>query len=88
MGCYNKFFLLITVPAAAQQLIFKTYTEEDGLVSNPVRCIFQDSRGFIWLGTWQGLSKYDGRKFTNYTTVNGLSDNLINDIYESPDGNI
>ena len=83
-------FLILSaaLPLSAQQLIFKTYTEEDGLVSNPVRCIYQDSRGFIWIGTWQGLSKYDGHKFTNYTTVNGLSDNMINDMYESQDGKL
>ena|SRR5688572_26396185 len=81
-------FLIISSHATSQQLIFKTYTAEDGLVSNPVRRIFQDSRGFIWIGTWQGLSKYDGHKFTNYTTVNGLSDNLINDMYESADGKV
>jgi ligand-binding sensor domain-containing protein/two-component sensor histidine kinase len=81
-------FFSVSLPLTAQQLIFKTYTEEDGLVSNPVRRIFQDSRGFIWIGTWQGLSKYDGHKFTNYTTVNGLSDNMINDLYESPDGKL
>ncbi len=81
-------FFSVSLPLTAQQRIFKTYTEEDGLVSNPVRRIFQDSRGFIWIGTWQGLSKYDGHKFTNYTTVNGLSDNMINDMYESPDGKL
>ncbi len=81
-------FHAASLQLTAQKLIFKTYTEEDGLVSNPVRRIFQDSRGFIWIGTWQGLSKYDGHKFTNYTTVNGLSDNMINDLYESPDGKL
>jgi ligand-binding sensor domain-containing protein/two-component sensor histidine kinase len=82
-------YILLTISQAnTQQLIFKTYTAEDGLVSNPVRRIFQDSRGFIWIGTWQGLSKYDGHKFTNYTTVNGLSDNMINDMHESPDGKL
>lgn len=72
----------------AQQLIFKTYTVEDGLVSNPVRLVYQDTKGFIWIGTWEGLSKYDGHKFTNYTTANGLSHNLVNDIYESADGKL
>jgi ligand-binding sensor domain-containing protein/two-component sensor histidine kinase len=81
-------FISSSSPVTSQQLIFKTYTEEDGLVSNPVRRVFQDSRGFIWIGTWQGLSKYDGHKFTNYTTVNGLSGNMINDLYESPDGKL
>src|SRR5258705_3805675 len=81
-------FLIISSYTIAQQLIFKTYTAEDGLVANPIRRILQDSRGFIWIGTWEGLSKYDGHKFTNYTTVNGLSHNLVNDMYESPDGKL
>ena len=75
-------FLIISFYTTSQQLIFKTYTAEDGLVSNPVRRIYQDKKGFIWIGTWQGLSKYDGHKFTNYTTVNGLSDNMLNDMSE------
>jgi len=54
----------------------------DGLVANPVRCIYQDSKGFIWIGTYEGLSRYDGYKFTNYSTANGLSHNLINSIFE------
>ena len=74
--------------ATGQQLIFKTYTVEDGLVSNPVRRILQDKKGFMWIATWEGLSKYDGDKFTNYTIANGLSHNLVNDMYESPDGKL
>jgi ligand-binding sensor domain-containing protein/two-component sensor histidine kinase len=70
----------------AQHFIFKTYTVEDGLVSNPVRRIFQDSKGFIWIATWEGLSRYDGNKFTNYTIANGLSHNMVNDMFESADG--
>lgn len=81
-------FIVFISTVTAQQLIFKTYTVEDGLVANPVRRIFQDSRGFIWVGTWEGLSKYDGHKFTNYTIYNGLTDNMINDMYESPDGKL
>ena len=85
---FISFFLVYIFTATAQQLIFKTYTVEDGLVANPVRRIFQDSRGFIWVGTWEGLSKYDGHKFTNYTTANGLSHNVINDIFETNDGKL
>src|ERR1700730_125868 len=74
--------------AFSQKLIFQTYTVRDGLVANPVHRIFQDSKGFIWICTWEGLSKYDGHKFTNYTPANGLSDNAVNDVYESPDGKL
>src|ERR1700730_9566214 len=73
---------------AAQKLIFKTYSVNDGLVANPVRRIFQDSKGFIWICNWEGLSKYDGDKFTNYTSANGLSDNSVNDVYEAADGKL
>lgn len=72
----------------AQQQVFHTYTINDGLVANSVRRIFQDSKGFLWIATWEGLSKYDGHKFTNYTTANGLSHSLVNDIYETKDNKL
>jgi len=72
----------------SQSLSFKTYTIQDGLVGNSVQRIFQDSKGFIWIGTWEGLSKYDGHRFTNYSKSNGLVDNLINDICENQDGQL
>ena len=78
-------FLLSAVlflPGLSQQVSFIKYTVQDGLVANPVRCVFQDSKGFIWVGTFDGLSRYDGYKFTNYTSVNGLSHNFINSIIE------
>jgi ligand-binding sensor domain-containing protein/two-component sensor histidine kinase len=67
----------------SQQILFNTYTVQNGLVANPVRAVFQDSKGFIWIGTWEGVSKYDGYRFTNFSTVNGLSHNLVNDFFET-----
>src|SRR5215510_1320010 len=69
----------------AQQVYFIKYTVHDGLVANPVRCIYQDTKGFMWIGTFDGLSRYDGYKFTNYTNANGLSHNFINSIIEVND---
>jgi ligand-binding sensor domain-containing protein/two-component sensor histidine kinase len=74
--------------AYSQKLIFKNYTVSDGMVANPIRRLFQDSKGFLWICTWEGLSKYDGYKFTNYTIANGLSDNNVNDVYESKNGKL
>jgi ligand-binding sensor domain-containing protein/two-component sensor histidine kinase len=68
--------------------MFKTYTVQDGLVSNPIRKIFQDSKGFIWFITWDGISKFDGHQFINFTENTGLSFNLVNDIYETTDGRL
>ena len=74
--------LSASVLSHAQQILFKSYSIQDGLIANTVRTIFQDSAGFIWIGTWEGLSKYDGYRFTNFTTANGLSHNVVNDIFE------
>jgi ligand-binding sensor domain-containing protein len=80
--------LALNYQGFAQQQIFQTYTISDGLVANSVRRIFQDSKGLLWIATWEGLSKYDGHKFTNYTTANGLSHSLVNDIYETKDSKL
>ncbi|MEO6869565.1 MAG: two-component regulator propeller domain-containing protein, partial [Ginsengibacter sp.] len=72
----------------AQQQIFKNYTVNDGLISNEIRGIFQDSKGFLWIATLEGLSKYDGNTFTNFSSSNGLSQNMVNDLYESGDGGL
>ncbi len=48
--------------------------------------MFQDSKGFIWIGTGEGVSVFDGHSFLNYTTQDGLSFNYIISISESPDG--
>lgn len=42
------------------------YTQKDGLPSYNVRKVFQDSKGFIWVGTQDGVSRFDGRSFINY----------------------
>lgn len=67
----------------SQQPIIISYSLQDGMVSNNVRRIFQDSKGFIWVGTWEGISYYNGHKFTNYSILNGLSHSLVNDFFEA-----
>ncbi|MDC6384645.1 two-component regulator propeller domain-containing protein [Muricauda sp. SK9] len=50
----------------SKQVTFKQLTVEDGLSQNSVMSIAQDSVGFIWFNTEDGLNKYDGREFTHY----------------------
>lgn len=79
-------FILLLVSSSAclsQTLPFQSYTTKDGLPSNNITALFQDSRGFLWIGTNNGLSVYDGAAFTNYSTVDGLGNNFITDIAES-----
>lgn len=59
---------------------------ENGLSNSAVRCIYQDHRGFIWMGTQDGLNRFDGTDFKTFVKVNdsanSLSDNWISSIAE------
>lgn len=46
--------------------VFTQYTAEDGLEQRMIRRIMQDSKGFLWLATWDGLYRFDGQTFRNY----------------------
>ena len=70
----------------AEQLPVRTYTTGDGLPRDAVTLVRQDSRGFIWLAAGDGLSRFDGYKFTNYTTDDGLADRRVNDLLETRNG--
>lgn len=72
----------------AQQYSFINYSIENGLAQSQVQTIFQDDKGYLWLGTYGGLSRYDGKSFVNYSKEDGLLDNRINYIIESPDHEI
>jgi signal transduction histidine kinase/streptogramin lyase len=69
---------------------FDRLTTEDGLSQNTVTSILQDSQGFMWFGTANGLNKYDGRTFTVYRydpdDPYSLRDDSIMALYEDPTG--
>jgi signal transduction histidine kinase/ligand-binding sensor domain-containing protein len=68
------------------QYPFVYYTPKDGLVNSRVRKIFQDSKGRMYFITYGGLSVYDGTRFTNYSQLDGLANDVVNDVVElSPD---
>ena len=71
--------------AQESEIKFSRLTIEDGLSQNSVQCIVQDQAGFIWLGTTEGLNKYDGRSFISYLyepdNPNSLSENNIRALY-------
>jgi ligand-binding sensor domain-containing protein/two-component sensor histidine kinase len=77
---------LLTVISSAEQLPVKTYTTVEGLPRDAVTLIRRDSRGFIWVAAGDGISRFDGYKFTNYTTDDGLPDRRVNDLLETRNG--
>src|SRR5262249_14745231 len=74
--------------AAGQQLSIRRYGVSNGLAHSGVRCIHQDAKGYMWFGTQEGLSRFDGYRFTNYGTRDGLILPYINDIAEDRRGRL
>jgi signal transduction histidine kinase/ligand-binding sensor domain-containing protein/DNA-binding response OmpR family regulator len=93
---YYIFFLFLAIPffgsSQNKHLKFEHLQTDAGLSQSNVLCILQDSRGFMWFGTRDGLNKYDGYKFTVYKNdaknKNTISNNLITDIIEDRKGNL
>jgi len=77
---------ILAVEATAVQLPLKSYTTVDGLASDRVACILKDSHGFLWLGTWDGISRFDSYRFQSLATAEGLPGPAVNALLESRDG--
>ncbi len=95
VACVLVCFKVITpLPLMAQSmsLRFKHITTTEGLSGNTVETIFQDSRGYIWFGTRDGLNQYDGYNIrifrNNATNLKSISDNYIKCICEDARHNI
>ncbi len=72
-----------------EEISLSHISEKDGLCSNAVRTMAEDKEGNIWFGTHsQGISKYDGKSFTNFTQDGAVEGNEVWSIYEDKTGNI
>lgn len=77
--------------AQSKNLIFNNINIEQGISQSTIEAIFQDSEGYIWLGTNDGLNRYNGYEFKIYNYEeyqNSISHNGITDITEDKYGNI
>ena len=84
------FFFLPIAQAQSPSIKLDRLTIEQGLSSNVVFCVFQDSHGFLWFGTNAGLDRYDGYSFKNYrryqNDTTSLSSDLVLSIAEDKNG--
>jgi ligand-binding sensor domain-containing protein len=81
-------FALLTLSNGlfGQEFSLRQYSIPEGLVQTQVMCLFQDSKGFLWVGTKGGISRFDGEEFVNFTVKDGLPDNLVHFFYENREG--
>jgi hypothetical protein len=62
---------------SAQEFSYLHYNRKDGLAGSIVYCAAEDKDGFLWFGTENGVSRFDGTQFQNFTTADGLPDNEV-----------
>lgn len=84
--------LFTSSPSFAKQFYFKKYQVDKGLSHNTVWCILQDSYGFMWFGTTDGLNRFDGEKFVIYRNdiqdLSSLGNNYVQTLFEDDEQNI
>lgn len=79
------FFLLVAVHSWAQRYSFLTYGPDDGLPQSQVRCLASTDDGWLWVGTQQGLSRFDGQTFHPVTE---LGRTQINTLWKDDSGRL
>ncbi|KAF0217836.1 MAG: signal transduction histidine kinase [Ignavibacteria bacterium] len=88
-----KYLLTIILLFLSSKIISQTppyyhYTSSDGLASSTVYDVLQDKDGFMWFGTLNGLSKFNGKDFTTFTVADGLNSNVITSLAKGDSGKI
>lgn len=79
-------FALLAVAGTGGALPIRVFNTENGLPHNRINRIYPDSRGFLWICTDDGLSRFDGHQFVNYTTTDGLPHIHVNAMLETRTG--
>jgi ligand-binding sensor domain-containing protein len=84
-------FLILVMPddlKAIGHRPVKRFTTADGLPSSIIYTVFEDSKGFLWIGTDGGVAVYDGYKFKTYTEADGLAGNSVLETKQDRKGRI
>ncbi|MBL7790097.1 MAG: histidine kinase [Chitinophagales bacterium] len=71
-----------------QELYHRILNADNGLPSNKVHYVYEDSKGYIWFGTENGVCRWDSKNFLTYTIKDGLPNNEVLVIYEDSKGRI
>ncbi len=87
------FFLLMLQPTIAQEnrFLFSHLKEENGLGDNIINCFLKDSRGILWIGTYDGFNRFDGANFFVYKKrkgANSMMNEVVHKLCEDKNGNI
>lgn len=84
--CHVLLWLCLSLPVHAQRYTFQDYSE--GLGNLNVICMLQDRAGFLWMGTQNGLFRYDGSRFLEFGREDGLAGTFVNALAEDDAGRL
>lgn len=84
--CGLAVLCLAPLQCAAQRYAFREYS--DGLGNLNITCLLQDQTGYLWVGTQNGVYRYDGNHFQRYGAAAGLPERTIENLYAGPDGTL
>ncbi len=82
------FCFLFPAVLTAQEFNYVHYDTKDGLAGSTVYSMCQDKDGFMWFATENGLSRYDGTRFKNFTVKDGLPDNEVLKVFADSKGRV
>lgn len=86
------FLVCVSLPAQERNIVFRHLTMEQGLLSNEINCIAQDSLGFMWFGSKKGLDRFDGYQIISFThnpqDPSSLPEGGVKKIIIDDDGNL
>lgn len=86
------FTISLRIISQNENIIFEQYTVDNGLSQSTINCIFQDSKGYLWIGTQDGLNRFNGKTFDIFYNDplddKSISNKWIYDIVEDKKGNL
>jgi ligand-binding sensor domain-containing protein/signal transduction histidine kinase len=83
--CVLSLLLFCHSTSRAQKYTFSHYDIEDGLIESQVNNLAMDREHRLWMATFGGACRFDGRDFTSYTRQNGMPTNFINNVFVDKD---
>ena len=75
---------ILARPARAQQVFLRQFGPTEGLRAPFIYALAQDQQGYLWLGTGDGLVRYDGSRFVSFTQKDGLAEDFVVSLREDP----
>jgi diguanylate cyclase (GGDEF)-like protein len=89
LACSALLAILLAAPSLSRASSrFQLFTARDGLPQQQVLSLHQDELGYLWVGTFSGLGRYNGREFRTYSTADGLASNTVQAMATTADGQL